>query len=348
MVKMSNRLNLLNFIKIFWNNPILVVSVLLLNFVNAMAQTITPERFITDMVERHQFDKSYLEYLLNQAKVRKSIIKAMTPHPTGKAKPWYQYRRIFIQDQRISEGVTFWHNHASILKRAEATYGVPPQIIIAIIGVETLYGQNQGNFRVIDALVTLSFHYSRRADFFREELEHYLLLTREEGFDPLQLQGSYAGAMGIGQFMPSSFRRYAVDFDGDGQRDIWNNYADAIGSVANYFHRFGWQPGQPIVKATQINPTALDTLLGLAFKPEYTLTQLQQVGLKYHGDEPANTLGLFIDLETEQGPAYWLGFQNYYVITRYNHSKHYAMAVYQLAQEIAHQYAQENSLLESN
>ena len=241
---MSNKLKLFNRIKIFWRKTTLVVSVLLLNIVNTMAQTVTQERFITDMVEQHQFDRSYLEYLFNHAKVRKSIIKAMTPHPTGKAKPWYQYRRIFIQDQRINEGVNFWHNNALTLKQAETTYGVPPQIITAIIGVETLYGQNQGNFRVIDALVTLSFHYLRRADFFREELEHYLLLTREEGFDPLQLQGSYAGAMGIGQFMPSSFRSYAVDFDGDDQRDIWNSYADAIGSVANYFHHFGWQPGQ--------------------------------------------------------------------------------------------------------
>ena len=345
---MSNQLKLLNFFQKTRYKITLFLSVLLLNSVNTMGATITQERFITDMVERHQFDRSYLENVLNHAKVRKSIIKAMTPRPKGKARPWYQYRRIFIQDQRIQDGVSFWRNNAATLKRAEATYGVPPQIITAIIGVETLYGQNQGNFRIIDALVTLSFHYLRRADFFREELEHYLLLTREERFDPLQLQGSYAGAMGIGQFMPSSFRRYAVDFDGDGQRDIWNDYADAIGSVANYFHHFGWQPGQPIVKATQINPTALGTLLGLAFKPQYTLTQLQQSGLEYYGDESANTLGLFIDLETEQGPAYWLGFNNYYVITRYNHSKHYAMAVYQLAQEITRQYDQENLLAETN
>ena len=345
---MSKQSNLLNIFLRTKHHITLILGVVLLNTVNVMASTLTQAKFITNMVARHQFDKSYLEGVLSRAKVRKSIIKAMTPRPTGKARPWYQYRQIFIQDKRIQDGVTFWRNNAATLQRAEATYGVPPQIITAIIGVETLYGQNQGNFRVIDALVTLSFHYLRRADFFQEELEHYLLLTREEGFDPLQLQGSYAGAMGIGQFMPSSFRRYAVDFDGNGQRDIWNNYADAIGSVANYFHHFGWQPGQPIVKATQINPSALEVLLELAFKPQYTLTQLQQFGLKYYGDESANTLGLFIDLETEQGPAYWLGFNNYYVITRYNHSKHYAMAVYQLAQEIARQYVQANSLVEAN
>ncbi len=320
---------------------VLILSILLLINLNVMAKPITQEQFITDMVERHHFDRYELTQLFNNAKVRKSIIKLMS-RPPGKARPWYQYRRNFIQTKRIKEGARFWQNNRQALQRAQATYGVPPEIIVAIIGVETIYGTITGNYRVIDALTTLSFHYLRRADFFREELEHYLLLTREEGLNPLHLKGSYAGAMGIGQFMPSSFRRYAVDFDDDGKRDIWNNNTDAIGSVAHYFHQHGWQPEQPVIQATQINPSAIETLLGLAFKPEYTLRQLKRLGLRYHGDEPNNTLGMFIDLETEQGTAYWLGFNNYYVITRYNHSKRYAMAVYQLAQEIARRYAQNN------
>jgi len=306
---------------------------------NVTAEVVSQETFIDRMVEQHAFDKSDLTQLLNKAKVKKSILKAMS-RPAGKAKPWYEYRLIFIKDKRINGGVKFWQQNVKVLKRAEATYGVPPEIIVAIIGVETLYGQNKGNYRVIDALKTLAFHYPRRADFFREELEHYLLLTREENLNPLTQKGSYAGAMGIGQFMPSSFLRYAVDFDGDGKRNIWTNNVDAIGSVANYFHRFGWETGQPVIKATQVESKAVEKLLSLEFEPQYSLQQLKQMGLRYQGDEADNTPSMFIDLETQIGTAYWVGFKNYYVITRYNRSKHYAMAVYQLAEEIANRYEQ--------
>ncbi|MDM8560134.1 lytic murein transglycosylase B [Candidatus Parabeggiatoa sp. HSG14] len=318
----------------------LLIGLLLCGF-SATAKMISSDIFIDDMVNQHGFDRYYLTQLLDKAKVRKKIIKLMSPRPRPrKAKPWYRYRKIFLNDKRIKKGIKFWQKNARALRQAEATYGVPAEFIVAIIGVETYYGTNKGHFSVLDALVTLSFHYARRADFFRSELEHYLLLTRDEGMDPLVKKGSYAGAMGIGQFMPSSFRRYAVDFDGDGKRNIWTNNTDAIGSVANYFYEHGWQTGQSVIVATQVRPNAIEGLLGLKFKPQYTLQKLKQKGLLYQGDEPKSTLSMFIDLETELGTAYWVGFQNYYVITRYNRSKRYAMAVYQLAQEISRRYAQ--------
>lgn len=304
-----------------------------------MAKFVSQEDFINKMVTQHGFDEFYLTQLLEQAKVRQSIVKLMSrPQRRGKPTPWYRYRRIFLTDDRIDGGVNFWRKYAPDLQRAQATYGVPPEIITAIIGVETFYGKITGGYRVIDALTTLSFHYLRRADFFREELEHFLILTREEGLDPLTLEGSYAGAMGLGQFMPSSFRNYAVDFDGDGKRDIWNNYIDAIGSVANYFSRHGWRSGGEIIKATQIRPDAIENLLSLDFKPKYTLKYLKRLGLRYHGNQSDNTPAMFLDLETEQGMAYWVGFNNYYVITRYNRSKRYATAVYQLSEAIAYRY----------
>jgi membrane-bound lytic murein transglycosylase B len=314
--------------------------------VGVMAEYISQEQFIADMAIRHNFDSNYLMLLLDQAEVKQNIIRLMTPRrprsggsSSGRtSSPWYKYRRRFLTEAHIDGGVSFWQRNAQALKRAEATYGVPSEFVVAIIGVETHYGRNMGSFRVIDAMVTLSFHYLRRADFFREELENFLLLAREEGFDPLMLTGSYAGAMGLGQFMPSSFRRFAVDFDGDGRRDIWENEVDAIGSVANYFQQHGWQAGQTVIEATQIQFDLVDYLLALEFKPIYTLQQLKATGLLYHGEEADNTLAMFLDLETEQGTAYWLGFNNYYVITRYNNSKHYAMAVYQLAQAIADRY----------
>ncbi len=319
----------------------LLLSGLLVCSFTIKAEIINQQEFIQNMVVQHGLDEFRLNYLFKQAKVKKSILKVMFRPSTGKkATPWYKYRRRFVTSKRIKDGVKYWQRNASALERAQWHYGVPAEIIVAIIGVETLYGQNKGHFRVLDALTTLAFHYPRRADFFRQELEHYLLLTDEEGLDPLKQKGSYAGAMGIGQFMPSSFRRYAVDFDNDGRRDIWKNNVDAIGSVANYFNSHGWESGQPVIIATQIRPNAVDTLLGLKFKPEYSLAFLKRKGLLYHGDEPNSTKGMFIDLETEIGTVYWLGFQNYYVITRYNRSKRYAMAVYQLAQEIANRYAQ--------
>jgi len=320
----------------------LLLSGLLLCSYSVMAVVVSIDTFIDDMVMEHGFDQLDLTQLLEKAKVKKSILKLMSRPRKKKSKPtpWYRYRRIFVNTHRIREGMKYWRENANTLERAQSTYGVPAEIIVAIIGVETLYGKNKGKTRVIDALKTLAFNYPRRADFFRDELKHYLLLTRDEGLNPLKQKGSYAGAMGIGQFMPSSFRRYAIDFDGDGKRNIWTNHVDAIGSVANYFLAHGWKTGEVVIQATQVRPNAVPSLLALPFKPEYTLRQLKRRGVLYQGDEPNSTDSMFIDLETEIGTAYWVGFQNYYVITRYNRSKRYAMAVYQLAQEIANRYGE--------
>jgi len=343
--KIDNKMKMISSrVSVFFK--ILLLSGLLLGSFNTLAAQVSQEAFIDNMVSQHGFDRYRLIDLLGKAKVKKSILKLMYYPPKKKrkrryrGKPWYKYRRNFVNTRSINRGIDFWRENASALKRAQKTYGVPAEIIVAIIGVETRYGRIMGNFRVIDALKTLAFHYPRRADFFREELEHYLLFTREEGVDPLIKKGSYAGAMGLGQFMPSSYRRYAVDFDGDGERNIWTNTTDAIGSVANYFRSFGWKTGESVIKATQVRPNAVEGLLTKKFKPQYPLWQLKQRGALYHGDEPNDMLGLLVDLRTEIGTAYWLGFQNYYVITRYNNSKHYAMAVYQLAQEIANGYAE--------
>jgi membrane-bound lytic murein transglycosylase B len=300
--------------------------------------------FADQMVVKHGFEKSQIINWISQAKKKQNIIRLMTPprRTPGKKRrrrPWYKYQGKFITRNHIDNGVRYWRRNRHILKRAEKKYGVPAEIIIAIIGVETRYGRNKGGFRIIDALKTLSFDYLRRADFFRQELEHFFLLAREEGSNPLRLKGSYAGAFGIGQFMPSSYRRYAVDFNGDGRRDIWNNHADAIGSVANYFNKYGWEEGKPVMKATQVRSSnAAETLSELKFEPRYTLAQLKRMGARYNGNESDDTKVMFVDLRTRMGTAYWIGFKNYYVITRYNHSKHYAMAVYQLSQEIARIY----------
>jgi len=298
------------------------------------------ESFIDDMAMRHGFDKTYLTQLFEKTEVQESVIRLMSRKPTGKASPWYRYRQKFISDSRIQSGAEFWRNNAKTLKRAETQYGVPAEIIVAIIGVETVYGQYQGNYSVLNALTTLAFHVERRADFFREELEHFLLLTREQGINPLILKGSYAGAMGLGQFMPSSYRNYAVDFNGDGRKDIWNSTADAIGSVANYFKHHGWKTGEEVVKATQVRRESVNTLADLGMKPKYNLKSLKKMGLLFYGTQSDRNLGSFIHLETEQGMAYWVAFQNFYVITRYNHSTRYAMAVYQLSQEVANAYEQ--------
>ena len=202
------------------------------------AETGNVKSFIKEMVDEYQFDKHYLTQLFNQTKIRNSILKAIAR--PSEQKPWYQYRRIFITDKRIQGGVDFWHQYAEPLKKAQEHYGVPTEIIIAIIGVETIYGSYTGNYKVLDALTTLSFHYPQRADFFREELKAFLLLTREEHLDPLKLKGSYAGAIGIGQFMPSSYRTYAVDFNHDGQRNLWSDVTDVIGSVAHYLEQHDW------------------------------------------------------------------------------------------------------------
>ncbi len=292
--------------------------------------------FVADMRNRHGFEAAALDGLFARAQRLDSVLAAISK--PAEYKPWHAYRPIFLTRQRIDQGLAFWREQAPSLAAAERQTGVPAEIIVAIIGVETSYGRNTGSYRVLDALATLAFHYPKRAPFFRSELENFLLLTREEGIDPLQPTGSYAGAMGLPQFMPSSFRHYAVDFDADGHRDIWRNPRDAIGSVGNYLKAHGWRAGEPIAApAAQSEANAREVSDTIDLK--YTLAQyamrgvrpLEQVGARY-AEVPAVLLGYE---SSATATEYWLGLRNFYAITRYNRSPKYALAVFQLADAIA-------------
>lgn len=291
--------------------------------------------FIDGMVDRHGFDRSQLLRLFSQVQFRDDIIARMT-RPAERVLVWHEYRNIFLDRPRIEGGVAFWQEHADTLARAEQVYGVPPEIIVAIIGVETRYGRITGRDVVMDALTTLAFDFPRRADFFRSELEHYLLLTREEQINPLSLKGSYAGAMGIAQFMPSSYRAYAIDFSGDGRRDLWNNPVDAIGSVASYLAEHGWQrDGWVTVDATLENAEASELTSNGLDRPQRSLRDWQAQGVRPQiAGLDATLAANLLAFEAQWGTWYQLTFNNFYVITRYNRSRLYAMAVYELAQAI--------------
>lgn len=291
------------------------------------------QQFIARMAALHGFAPAALDALFREADYREDIIRLMTR--PAEAKPWHAYRKIFITEQRISGGRAFLREHADALARAEREYGVPPEIITAIIGVETRYGAITGKHRVFDALSTLAFGYPKRAPFFTSEMEHYLLLTRDERLDPLALKGSYAGAMGIPQFMPSSYRRYGVDFDGNGQRDLLGSPTDAIGSVARYFQAHGWQRGGAVTVPARVNGTAPDGLVDEKLvKPHRRVNELTARGVQPSAPLAGNARTTFMKLDGETGAEYWIGLDNFYVITRYNHSARYAMAVHQLSQLI--------------
>jgi membrane-bound lytic murein transglycosylase B len=296
--------------------------------------------FIATMVNKHKFDQSQIEEWLESAAHQKSIVKAMS-RPAEKAKAWHEYRQIFVTDKRISRGVQFWQENNQTLERAEKEFGVDPAIIVSIIGVETNYGRNLGSFRVIDALATLAFDYytytekrESRKIFFTTQLEHLLLLAREQGKDPLTLKGSYAGAMGWGQFMPNSYRNYAVDYDGDEFADIWTNPTDAIGSVANYFKQHGWKSGLPVASRAHINEVPDSTSFNTMKRPKKTIAEFSAQGYTTT-DQLAKDLTAFpLRFEAKYGQEYWLGLHNFYVIGRYNPRAKYAMAVHQLSQQI--------------
>lgn len=289
--------------------------------------------FIAEMQERHGFDPEFLQQRFARLHPNETVLKAIRPPAVPELqRSWERYRARFLNDRRIDGGVNFWETHAATLRKASAIYGVPEEVIIAIIGVETEYGRNTGKFGVMQALSTLAFRYPPRAPFFRSELENYLLLARDNDFDPLVLKGSYAGAMGIPQFMPSSQRRYAVDFDGDGKVDLTRSPEDAIGSVASFLAMHGWETGAAVAvpAAVEGDPTPL---VALGIKPEKPLAEFVAAGIKADGDE--RRAAALIDLVSpDQATEYWIGFQNFYVITRYNRSSFYAMAVFQLAQAI--------------
>lgn len=292
-----------------------------------------PLRALIDtLVSEHGFQRGALLALFDQAELRPSIIEAITRPAEGKA--WYEYRPIFLTENRIEGGVDFWNEHADLLAQAEESYGVPPEIITAIVGVETGYGANIGTYRVLDALTTLSLDYPKRSEFFTRELENFLLLSREEGIDPLEPVGSYAGAMGQPQFIPSSYRAYAIDFNRDGRRDLWSDPADIIGSVANYFSEHGWRAGAPVSFSARVKGEDYADLVTKELKPETSLKSLRQAGVAVPRDIPETARGALLEFEQEFGPEYWVGLDNFYVITRYNRSPLYAMAVYQLSQEI--------------
>lgn len=296
--------------------------------------------FIDEMYQKHGFNRANLTRQFAEVEVKDSILKAIA-RPAEKSKPWYDYRKIFITNKRIKGGVKFWQQHPQVLAQAEQDYGVPAEIIIAILGVETRYGGNVGGYRVIDALSTLAFCYPPRSPFFRSELEHFLLLTREEQMPLLDPVGSYAGAMGLGQFMPSSYRMYAVDFDQDGKRDIWTNPSDAIGSIANYLKRHGWVAGESIVHQTSIKGEEPTVLVARGMKPAITRDELSKAALSLDNLPEGDDQIALISLTQKNGEEYWLARQNFYTITRYNHSRMYAMAVTQLAAEIKQQYGQQ-------
>ena len=291
------------------------------------------EKFITQMVQQYQMDEAALRQMFSQLKSNDGVIKAINAPATSK--PWYEFKNLFVTPTRISGGVDFWNANAEQLKRAREIYGAPEEIIVAIIGVETIYGKRTGSYRVIDALYTLAFEMPERAGYFRGELEQFLLLTRENSFDPLAVKGSFTGAIGMPQFMPTSYRRFAVDFDRDGKINLWESLPDIIGSVANYLHYFGWIAGQPIVVPARLSGTEYKDIVEKGFKPHLTLAQMLPKGVEPTDAMPAELVAGLFALDIEQGQDFWIAFNNFYVITRYNRSKNYAMAVYQLATAIA-------------
>ena len=296
------------------------------------------QQFIDKMVNKHGFDRQQLQEILSQAKRLDSVLRLMDNQaPTTSVKPpsgpngaWLRYRKKFITPDNVQNGVVFWNQYEDALNRAWQVYGVPPEIIVGIIGVETRWGCVMGKTRILDALATLSFNYPRRAEYFSGELETFLLMARDEQDDPLNLKGSFAGAMGYGQFMPSSYKQYAVDFSGDGHINLWDP-VDAIGSVANYFKAHGW------VKGDQVAVMANGQAPGLpnGFKTRYSISQLAAAGLTPQQSLGNHQQASLLRLDVGTGYQYWYGLPNFYTITRYNHSTHYAMAVWQLGQAVA-------------
>ena len=292
-------------------------------------------RFALDFAERNAWPSADLFAILAKARRQASVLRAMQTPAEAPRRSWQAYRSIFLTPQRIEAGLRFREANAATLARASNTYGIPQEIILAIIGVETVYGRNTGAYRVLDALATLAFDFPERGDYFRYELEQYLLHVREEGLDPLSVRGSYAGAIGIPQFMPGSYRRFAVDFDGDGHRDLRGSPTDAIGSVANFLREHGWRPGEPIAARAQPVGDAFTSLVDGGVKPALRTGDLPALGLVPVDPAPPDLQCAIIELATPGQPSeYHLGFENFFVLTRYNRSSFYATAVLELAQAI--------------
>ena len=292
--------------------------------------------FIDEMVAKHEFDRDDLSAVLSKAQIKQNIIKKIST-PAERTLTWGEYRKIFITKERINVGVTFWQENKEMLQRIALETGVPIEMLVGIIGVETYYGRITGKDRVIDALATLAFEYPPRSKFFRNELVQFLILAREEGLDPTVPMGSYAGAMGRPQFMPSSFRAYAVDSTGDGKRDIWNNWADVSGSIANYFLEHRWRSDEEVVAQATLGanwqgavPKPKNTL-----KMSSTVETLSKKGVVFATELCADSKAQLLSYEGDDGMEHWVGFHNFFVITRYNRSVMYALAVQQLGQQIS-------------
>jgi membrane-bound lytic murein transglycosylase B len=289
------------------------------------------QAFIDEMAGKHGLDRAVLRRLFAGIKPQPAIIRAMNAPSTSR--PWHEFRKNHVDPVRISGGVKFWGQHAATLARAAGEYGVPEEIITATIGIETHYGGYTGNFRILDALATLAFDYPKRADFFRDELEQFVLMGKEMPLDLAGVRGSYAGAMGMPQFLPSSYRKYAVDFDDDGQRNLWSSVPDVIGSVANYYKLHEWQPGAAVVVPARVNETP-DAALTDDITPKTKISEFRKLGIQPTEAVNDDALAALLPLETASGMQYWFGLKNFYVITRYNRSTNYAMAVVEIAREI--------------
>jgi membrane-bound lytic murein transglycosylase B len=291
-------------------------------------------QFIDDVVSHDGWSRKALVTLLEQAQPQPKILDIMS-RPLERVAPWWEYREHFMTQERIEKGAQLWLERRLTLERIAAEYQVPPEYLVAIIGVETFYGRTTGKYRVLDALATLAFDYPPRASYFRGELEQFLLLTRESKLDPLTTSGSYAGAMGVPQFMPSVYRRYAVDADTDKKRDLWSDWDDILASVANYLHEWGWTPGAPVLAETTLDPDPSFQIEPHNLELNETVGSLGAHGVKVDLEVPADTPVVLISAEQHDGPAYRVGFHNFYVITRYNHSARYAMTVHDLATAVA-------------
>lgn len=293
------------------------------------------EQFVIKTMEEFDLPIAFINKALDSAEYDPTFIKKITT--PWEAKPWHIYRKIFIKDKRITEGLKFWNEYQTTLERAEKKYGVPPEIIVSILGVESYFGKHKGTYSVLNSLYTLGFHYPKRGRFFKSELRNFLALAHAQGFSLTQTKGSYAGAMGWGQFISSSYRHYAVDFDNDGKKDLFDNPVDAIGSIANYFAKNGWKKGQPVTyPATVLNSEIKKLVDNSSKKPKTKLAKLVQSGVRLDEniDLSLTTKTKLMSFEQPGNKDYWIGLHNFYVITRYNHSTLYAMAIHQLSEKI--------------
>ncbi len=295
------------------------------------------DEFVKKAVSDFGLQETDVRNLLAGAEYKQSIVDAISRPAEGK--PWYEYKKIFLTDTRVRQGIEFWNEHAELISAVSEKYGVDEEIIVAIIGVETSYGRITGGYRTVDALVTLGFYYpqnlsSDRSGFFSSELLQYIQLAKEENLPASEITGSYAGAMGMGQFMPSSYREYAVDFDGDGRRDLWRSTPDVVGSVANYLHRHGWQPGKPVTRRARASENAAFDMIKRDLKPTLTVAEWADKGFTSSSELLPNLPAAVLKLVEKDRNSYWLTFKNFWVITRYNRSPRYAMAVYDLSQMI--------------